>query len=89
MLVDFLKNMFSNVFLPQNDEDKYLDKDDPLNQLKVVYGEKKSKQILKKISNFKKQNPGKHFSFIFDEHGDFVALEKTIVKSTVRRKEEL
>jgi hypothetical protein len=60
--------------------DDTLDANDPLTQLSVVYGEKKSKIILKKIKELKKQNPGKKYSFIFDEHGEFVAIEKKKVK---------
>jgi hypothetical protein len=44
--------------------------------MEVVYGEEKALNIVKKVKEFKNRNPGKTFSFIFDELGNFLAIDK-------------
>jgi len=45
-------------------------------QLAAVYGDERGQEIAQSVYDFKEQNPGKTFSFIFDEHGKFQAFEK-------------
>ena len=52
-----------------------------LEQLSAAYGKKKAKTIIKKINEFKVRNPNRAFSFIFDELGGFIVVEKKSNKS--------
>jgi len=52
------------------------DRENLLKQLSAAFGDKKAKEIVKKIEKIKKQNNNKVFSFYFNEDGSFTAVEK-------------
>lgn len=45
-------------------------------QLSIVFGEKKAKQLIKEIKEIKNKNPNIAYNFIFSEDGKITAIEK-------------
>ena len=45
--------------------------------MEAAYGEQRALNIVKQVKDFKDRNQGKTFSFIFDELGNFIAIDKS------------
>lgn len=57
----------------------------PIELLAAVYGKDNAKRILKQIQKIKDKNPGKVYSFIFNEDGSFEAIEKSKEKEEEKK----
>ena len=72
MLFDWLKKRNVKKDIIETDKDKEL-----FVQMEAAYGEQRALNIVKQVKEFKDRNPGKTFSFIFDELGNFLAIDKS------------
>ena len=72
MLFDWLKKRNVKKDIIETDKDKEL-----FVQMEAAYGEQRALEIVKKVKDFKEQHKGKTFSFLFDELGNFIALDKS------------